>query len=61
MKGDKGRQRETKGDKGRQRETKGDKGRQRETKGDKGRQGGQEPGNSPQNVGNPYMNLEPQQ
>ena len=38
---------------GKQRDTKGDKGIQRGTKGDKGRQGAQEPGNSPQNVGNP--------
>ena len=36
MKGDKGRQGETRGDKGRQGETRGDKGRQGETRGDKG-------------------------
>ena len=63
--GDDGRQRETKGStatrqshqhEGRQRETKGDQGRPRETKGGKGRQGAQEPGNSPQNVGNQNPN-----
>ena len=47
------RRQETKGGEEHINPAKPHEGRQRETKGDKGGQGAQEPGNSPQNVGNP--------